>query len=211
MPLKTAIIFIDGNNFYHNLKKCGVIPSQLDFGKLIDAVCEKFNVSCKKSIYYNSIPSIEHGEEIYYNHMKFLSSISKLPNFEVKTRKLQKISNYEVLREQKSLINKMKLCENCRPKVENHITTFIKSLSFKEKGIDVMIAVDMLNNALKSECDICILISGDADFIPVMELIKSSGKMVYSAFVSCGYSSEIRHTQRFMYIKNEMLLNCLKT
>ena len=38
-----------------------------------------------------------------------------------------------------------------------------------EKGIDVMIASDMAKLCLLDEaCDVCVLVSGDADFLPVM-------------------------------------------
>jgi len=53
----------------------------------------------------------------------------------------------------------------------------IKSLNIKiEKGIDVLIASDMIRKTLvEKECKTCILISGDADFIPSMQIIKNAG------------------------------------
>lgn len=206
-----AIVFIDGSNFYHNVKLEGIIPGQVDFLKLSELVCQKFNAFRTKTIYYSSIPDISVGQEAYYGHMKFLSKLKALPNFEVKSRKLQKISNRESVIEQQKLVTSLNLCEQCKIKFDDHLTTFVKRLSFREKGIDVSIAVDMLEKAIKNECDYCILISGDADFIPVMNLIKENGKMAYSASVKSGYSSEMRRTQKFIYLKYDMLLSCLRT
>ncbi len=74
MPSKKAIVFVDGNNLYHCLKVMGLRPGKIDFLKLCEVICAKFNVVREKTIYYNSIPSIASGEEKYYAHPKFLSN-----------------------------------------------------------------------------------------------------------------------------------------
>ncbi len=178
MSRRPAIVFIDGNNLYHNLKGMQLRPSLLDFHKLSEIVCEHFNCEHKKSRYYNSVPSIEDNQDTYYGHMHFLYEMSKLPDFEVLTRKLQ----------------------NCKGII-------------REKGIDVMMAVDMLNlSVLEKECDHCILISGDADFVPASEIIKHHGKEVISAFIPRGYSWELRKKLDYWTLGKEFLLeNCLKS
>jgi len=59
--MKSAIIFIDGNNLYHNLKQMKIKPSNLDFQKLADFISNKINVSLKEVIYYNSMPTQRDG------------------------------------------------------------------------------------------------------------------------------------------------------
>jgi uncharacterized LabA/DUF88 family protein len=89
----------------------------------------------------------------------------------------------------------------------------IKKLNIKiEKGIDVMIASDMIRKTLvEKECQVCILISGDADFIPSMQIIKEAG---YEVIVSCpksGFSNELRQGEfRYLILKKEDLEKCLK-
>ncbi len=63
-----------------------------------------------KTIYYNSVPSITDGEEMYYKHMKFLSELRSFPDFEVKTRKLQRSSTEEIIQEKKELVATLGLC-----------------------------------------------------------------------------------------------------
>lgn len=75
MTFKSAIVFVDGNNWYHNLKKLVEKPKLIDFHKLVKFIESKFGVSVKEIRYYNSIPPIEHGEENYYKHMLYLNSL----------------------------------------------------------------------------------------------------------------------------------------
>ncbi len=209
---KDAIVFIDGNNFYHNTKKIGVKPSRIDFFKLCKFVCFKFNCNCKKTIYYNSIPDIRDGNEVYWGHIKFLENLRMLPNFEVKMRKLQKNSTKEILKERQYIISKLDLCGLCKPKVEENCDFCIGNIKRKEKGIDVMIATDMLERSIiKKECDCCILISGDADFIPALDIIKNNGTDVFSASLPRGYSSELRKKHHYLVLEKQLILDkCLK-
>ena len=59
-------------------------------------------------------------------------------------------------------------CKNC----ESEIETFI------EKGIDASMSTDLLWFATRGGYDIAILVSGDADFIPVVEKVSSLGKVI---------------------------------
>lgn len=210
-PMGNAVVFIDGNNFYHCLRETSIAPSSIDFCKLSKLVCERFGFKLKKTIYYNSIPDITDGQEMYKNHMKFLGGIKNLPNFEVKTRKLQKMSTAEILKEQKRVLSTLGLCEKCSSIVEQYFVDSIGRIVKREKGIDVMIAVDMLEGAIKNQYDCCILISGDADFVPALNLVKSNGKEARSAFLYNGYSSELRKSQQYFVLGEGLLIEqCLK-
>ena len=90
---------------------------------------------------------------------------------------------------------------------------YIKRLKIKiEKGVDVLIASDMIRKTLvEKECQVCILISGDADFIPVMEIIKDSKNEAITCSVMNGYARELLQGKfRYLILKKEDLDNCLK-
>ena len=191
--IREAIVFIDGNNFYHNINSLGVSPSRVNFYKLAQVICKHFNANFKCAFYYNSVPSIEDGKELYFKHMEFLNKIRKYPNFEVITRKLQRHSNEEKKDEKIKILNELNLCNKCKLIIEKNCMDCLGTIKKKEKGIDVKIAVDMVNLCVfRKECDLCILISGDADFIPAMDLIKESDRDVVSASVQVGYSWRLR-------------------
>lgn len=55
------------------------------------------------------------------------------------------------------------------------------------------------------------IIPGNADFVPVMDLIKKNGKRVFSASLTKGYSFELREKHKFMVLGRNLLLEeCLK-
>lgn len=211
MTNKDAIVFIDGNNWYHNVQSISK-ASYIDFKKLAEFVCKKFNFSIQEIRYYNSVPDINDGQIIYYGHMKFLSNLEK-QGIKVIRRKLQKTSTKEIKKEKEELISSLELCPTCKPLVRKNCGECIGPFKKKEKGIDVRIAVDMMRKSIvEKECDCCILISGDADFIPAMQTIKHSGKEVITASVVCGYSRELR-SGKFRYFllgKEDLKQNCFR-
>ena len=79
-----------------------------------------------------------------------------------------------------------------------------------EKGIDVMIVVDMIKKTLlEKECDCCVLISGDSDFVPAMRLIKSEGREVLTVSVLKGYARELLQGEfRFWILKKQDVKSC---
>ena len=59
-----------------------------------------------------------------------------------------------------------------------------------EKGVDVMIASDLISHAYEDHYDTAILVSGDADFYPALQVVKDTGKQVEVAAFDSNLSSE---------------------
>lgn len=205
--MKRAIVFIDANNWYHNVKGW-FKPSDIDIKKLTDFISKEKKFNITKIYWYVSMPSIEDNELIYKRQRSFLGYLEK-QGIKIITRKLQRLSNKEIVKKRQELLDSWDLCKTCKPIVESSFLD-IKDQNQKEKGIDVWIAVEMVKEALQNNLDCCILISGDADFVPALNLIKSLKKDVLSAFVPRGYSNEIRQKFPYLILKKEDLSKCLK-
>jgi len=207
---KQAVIFIDGNNLYHNLKQMKIKPGNLDFDKFAQIICGFFYVNLKEVRYYNSVPTLRDGKELYFSHLKFIDNLRKIPKFKIITRKLQVHSTKELLKEKKELIDSMDLCSSCKPIVEENILDTIGNIKKKEKGIDVKLAVDFVEYATEDNLTL-ILVSGDADFIPALELAKKKGAQIFSSSLAKGYSKQLRENFKFLVIgKNKIMEECLK-
>lgn len=206
--MKKAIVFVDANNWYHNVKKF-FNPGDVDVVKVAEFLCNVKKYELVQIRWYASIPSIADGEPMYYRHMAFLESLEK-KGVKVITRKLQRLSNEEVMKKRKETIDNLDLCKTCKPLVESAFLD-LTDLKKKEKGIDVWVAVDMIREAIiDKNCEICILISGDADFVPALNLVKSRGKEILTAMVPWGYSSELIKTFPFFILRKETLMKCLR-
>ena len=73
--------------------------------------------------------------------------------------------------------------------------------SSKQIGVDVQLATDVVTSAIRSNCDTIIIVSGDGDFIPVIDSVKSSGKKVeFAAFSGFANLSLIDETDYFTYL-----------
>ena len=205
---KEVIVFVDVNNWYHNVKKF-FKPGEISIKKVSPLICNNLKFNLIEIRWYASVPDIQDGEKIYYKHMRFLSELRK-EGIKIITRKLQRLSNKEILKEKRKKMNSLDLCENCKPLIEASFLDLI-DISRKEKGIDVWIAIDMIRKSIvEKECDICILISGDTDFVPAVKLIKKAGKQILSAFVPFGYSTELRNSTEYFIIRKETLIKCFK-
>src|SRR3989344_8488508 len=203
--MKKAIVFVDANNWYHNVK-WWFKPSDIDIKKVVNLISREKNINIIEIRWYASMPSIKDNELVYKRQRSFLGHLEK-QGIKIITRKLQRLSNKELLKRRQDLLESWDLCKICKPIVESEFLD-IQDSNQKEKGIDVWVAIDMVKEALQNKLDYCILISGDADFVPALDLVKSIGKEVLSAFVPKGYSNELRQKFPYFIIKREDLSKC---
>lgn len=203
-----TIFFFDANNWYHNVKRY-LNPSEVDIKKLVDLFCKIKNYELIEIRWYASVPSISDGENVYYRHMAYLDNLEK-KGIKVIKRKLQKLSNKEIIEQKQTVINNLDLCDSCEKLVEAQFLD-LADIKRKEKGIDMWIGVDMLDlSIIKKNCDTCVLISGDADFVPALNILKENNVEVLTAMTSMGYSKELIDNFPFFILKKETLLRCFK-
>jgi len=150
-------IFIDGSNFYHSLREAGH-PAKVDFAKL--GACL---VGAGR----------QHIHTYYYN-TPLISPRRDDPEFDAKARRCSR---------QQRFFGKLR---------------FVPNLTFRpgrfqqqpdggqiEKGVDVMLAVDMLTLAFKDRYDVAVLVSSDADYKHAVEVVKfETGKVVELSVVA---------------------------
>ncbi|MFA4960230.1 MAG: NYN domain-containing protein [Candidatus Pacearchaeota archaeon] len=204
---KKAIIFVDANNWYHNVKKT-FRPGDIDIEKISKVISNENDLDIVEIRWYASMPDIKENPLVYNRQRKFLGNLEK-KGIKVITRKLQRLSTKELKKKRQELLDSWDLCKVCKPLVEE---SFLEMSEYnqKEKGIDVWIAIDMVKEAMNNNIEVVVLISGDADFVPALELIKGIGKDVLSCFVTRGFSNELRQKFPYMILNKEKLNDCLR-
>jgi uncharacterized LabA/DUF88 family protein len=187
-------IFIDGGNFHHlALKPLGLQEADFDFDSFALFLADGRNISENGKRFYIGTVREKEGDE---KSKRAMAKQTKLFNelkrtaWEIKTSKLReriekividgRVENYQK-------INKSGISE-------------IVFHTFREKGIDVKIATDLVAAALDDKYDIAILVSSDSDLVPMIDWIRYrlKKKIEYIGFSipdKSGIGSGVRPTQ----------------
>lgn len=161
MAKKDSILFIDSSNFYHSLKEERRLPFNAEDFKEVFDKLAK-EYALKKINFYDALKNSELEPDQYKRQQAFHQKLRSLnPNLEVKTRKLRYIN-------------------------------FDKGKRIpKEKGIDVLLVVDMIEAAISKEMQAAILLSGDSDFVPAVKLAKRYDIETINLHAYLGSSKEL--------------------
>lgn len=53
---------------------------------------------------------------------------------------------------------------------------------YRQKGVDTLLVLDMITMAYQDQYDIAVLVGGDRDFVPAVNIVKNLGKHVYGYY-----------------------------
>ncbi len=146
MPQKTAI-FIDGGYLDYVIKDYGY--KRIDFERFIQWLCG--DKPLLRAYYYHCKPYVgsppsDAETRMQSNADKFYTYLDTLPNVQTRFGKLK----YRGKRDDGSPI-------------------------YIQKGVDVKIGIDMVQLALKNKIGHVILVSGDADLLPAVDIAMEEG------------------------------------
>lgn len=92
--------------------------------------------------------------------------------------------------------DKIKAVRQALRELDFHPEVFKKeSGKEKAKGVDIALTKDMLSHAFLNNYEAAVLITGDADYIPLVTEVQRLGKLVYLAFFQspgAGLSADLR-------------------
>lgn len=78
-----------------------------------------------------------------------------------------------------------------------------------EKGVDVLLAVDMLKHAFQNDYDTAILVSGDGDFAELVSAVSGLGKKVKNAaFNSSRSDALLKVSHTFIELTEDFMDGC---
>lgn len=173
-----TVLFIDGENFLHKVKevlkekKTTANLSKLDFSSLLKKTLTEYKLN----------------EKIFY-----AAKLRAHPDTKDKSKELILFQRYLKTNLEKQGFTFL-IAGNVRSQKVG------SKLVFREKGVDVIIAVDMVSKACDKDIDTAILCSSDSDLQPaVEELRKRKIKVVYVGF-------EINPNKGLTYTTNKTIL-----
>ena len=176
-----VVLFIDGSNFYHGLKSIYGEDKKLSLFNFL-----KFGelLSGKRDLlrifYYNVSLDFSDNEKKYWNQQRFFERIKNTEKVKLILSRLQK--------------------RKIKGTNEHYYVV---------KGDDIHLAVDMVKGAYEGTFDVAILVSGDGDFIPAVEIIQEKGKSVENAYFKQSLSWHLKQEcDKSIKLTKEMLDTC---
>ncbi|MAH06785.1 hypothetical protein CMI38_00880 [Candidatus Pacearchaeota archaeon] len=128
------------------------------------------------AFYYNTLLDRKYDPKRYESHNKFINIVKGFPKFKVVLCDWRKIIGEE------------------------------GTVRYDTKGDDVQLAHDLLMGAVKDEYDTAIIVSGDADFIPILKTVREEyKKKVGNAFFRRTSSYKLRKACDFSINLNKLI------
>ena len=187
----SKILFIDGQNFINKLEEA------LKENKIKTIDWRKFNF---KGLFEDVLRNIKIERRIFY-----FSKLSEHKDTKSKSKKL--IETWRSLKaylENKNQNFEIIIAGRVRGHYEG---TIKKVLVFREKGVDVRIAVDMVSLACDKKLKIAILASSDSDLQPaVKELRNRKKEVIYLGFEKSPNKGLTYTTSRTILIRNSEII-----
>lgn len=150
MSHERALLLIDGG-YLDFLQRTYGSP-RIDYGKMADEICARMGFRLLRCVYCNCLPYLSSAptpeeQEAYRKKAGFFERLQKLPRFEVKMGRLAFRGMDE---------------GTGKPVLE-------------QKQVDVILTAEMVYAAARRNVDGILLLTGDGDFVPALELVKREG------------------------------------
>ena len=201
-PISRIMIFIDGHYFENHVNAIideGIKNPELDKSIRYHQIRREINYfefarrltehsafgtsTIVRCYYYDGLPDPDQNLS-YLDESERTKRSNELRNQYLKKKEeLSKIAmlDYFEVRKGKAVYTKI---PNKEGKIE---------WGFRQKGVDSLIAIDMLTKAYQGQYDVGVLVTGDSDFIEIVKSVKNSGVNIMGAYFEKNMPEELEH------------------
>lgn len=173
-PIKRAIVYIDGFNLYYGCLK-GSKFKWLDLLALSKQLLDESQYKIEKIKYFTANIIDEDGSGTATRQGFYLKALSSIPNLEIHYGKFKK-------REKT-----VKVVPPLRVILEHPINksqsvaekTYVKGISYEEKGTDVNLASHLMIDLYENNFDVAMVISNDSDYLYALSHVKEKKKGLF--------------------------------
>ncbi|HEX4956168.1 MAG TPA: NYN domain-containing protein [Thermoanaerobaculia bacterium] len=207
-----AVLFVDGNNWYHAIREAGVE----DRGRLDYAVISRKLAGPREWIgtryYIGRVP--QQGEtRLYAEQRRFLAQLAASdPRISAHLGRLEpRLIDNPAARELQQYLTSLqvRLDSQVFHELLQIAQRHRRTPAMVEKAVDVMLAVDMVVMAERDAYDSAYLLSADGDFTPAIEAVRSHGTKVYVASTAHG-AQLARAASTFIRLGRERFTDCYR-
>lgn len=205
-----AVVFIDGNNWYHSIKDLGLADlGRLNYGKISRKLLGPRDWIATR-YYIGQVP--QSGDtSLYAAQRRFLASL-RATDARISTH-LGRLEERPV--DDPAASELLHYLATLRARIDPNVyhdlirigRSHQKATALVEKAVDVMLAVDMVVMAERGEFDAAYLLSADGDFTPAVRAVRDRGLRAYAA--SPGAGAQLAGVvNSFIRLKREWFDDC---
>lgn len=179
--MKRVVLFIDGSNFYYGLKSIYKEEKELSNFNFLK-LGEKLagKEDLIRVYYYNAPLDYKNNPGKYAKQQKFFDKVKSTDKVKLILSRLQK--------------RKIKGTDKYYSVI---------------KGDDIHLASDMIKGAYENMYDVAVLVSGDGDFIPAVNIVQEKGKLVENAYFKQSLSWHLKQEcDKSIKLTKEILDSC---
>lgn len=203
-----ACVFVDGENFRYSIvdlfpqfHKDDYLPKSANWAELFDWIVTNVVESGDRiRTYWYVTKSVDYFPYFFPDPQKYSDGLRKLlSEYDPYKNELDDLDDTNRLKRMIEIVNKLKETKsnfqnrfNGWIAIQDGISTAHKAIEFRragyikynlfdrglgrEKAVDVKLAADLIT--LRDIYDIAIIVSGDQDYVPAVEVVKDCGKRV---------------------------------
>jgi len=200
--LSRVMVFIDGHYLEKKIRDMK-ISDKLDDGLKYQNISNFLVHLTQRG---NIRPELERA--YYYNALPNLEDLDKIKDGQAREEIKQKME--DVIKKNKPKFDAIRLLDMYDVRLGRLV--YSDNGEPRQKGVDSLIAIDMLTKAFRKDCDEVVLLAGDSDFVEVVKAVKDAGVKVAGAFFKDNISKELIESfdkqivlDNYDFIKNGLL------
>lgn len=191
---ENMMIFIDGGYLRRNMKSL-FGNDAIDYQILADYLRDngrldsRFAAHVIRNYYYDGIASVKDVDSFNQNTEADIKIIQAA---------IDLLSDKE--QQQEEYVRGIKNLDLFDVRLGRHVLSPIggivnkKNWNWRQKGVDSLIAIDMITKAFEGQYNTAILLAGDADFVEIVNSVKNLGMNVVGAFFPGHVAQELEYS-----------------
>lgn len=208
-----AILFVDGNNWYHGCSGIGVRSlAQLDYCKISSKVVGGARTWTGTRYYIGQVTQTG-NPQLYADQRRFLASLAAAD-----TRITIHLGRIETRPAKSDCADELLwYLGNLKTRIDADVRRDLFDLAHKhktvrvmvEKAVDVMLAVDLVVMAQQNQYDTAYILSADGDYTHAAQFVRSLGKKVFAVAPTNG-AQLAAVVNKFIHVDVGWFTDCYK-
>jgi uncharacterized LabA/DUF88 family protein len=208
-----AVVFVDGNNWYHGLRRLGFTGlGSFNYAKVSRKIMAPTpSREWVATRYYVGQVQQRGTTSLYAEQRRYMAWLEARDNrISIHYGRLEERST-----QNQAAVELRQYLAGMTVKIDSSVYRGLSEIAKRhesssiivEKAVDVMLAVDMVVMAMKGDYDVAYILAADGDYTHAAETVKSTGKRVIAAAPQAGAQlAKVVHS--YLRLQRPWLVDC---